>query len=151
MNLFQTLEHTINMYRQRKAFSIIEILVSVAIIAYAIIFVLKIHSENHEQIIYISERNKQVLEDSLYGISKQIRRYDKSTKSAGDLLHTQGVRPDELVSREVLKQSKRTISVPEEVKIIPPPDVEQASGTAQEIKLKGDYHSSYWHITIRSF
>jgi hypothetical protein len=137
------------MQKRRPAFSIIEILVSVAIISYAIIFVLKIHAENHEQIIYISERNKQVFEDALY-VTPNVLRYDKSSKTAEELLHSQ-IRAEELVSREVLKQSKRHINVSKDLNILPPEDVDQAAGIANEVKLKGDYPSKYWYISIRKF
>ena len=56
----------------RPAFTIIEILISVIIISLAIIPVLKIHTENHKQIVYISERNKRALQDSLY-LSENMR------------------------------------------------------------------------------
>ncbi|RUM67114.1 MAG: hypothetical protein DSZ06_01980, partial [Sulfurospirillum sp.] len=69
----------------RPAFTIIEILVSVIIISYSIVYVLKIHSSNREQIIYLSERNKRSLEDSLY-VTKDILKYHKETKTAYELL-----------------------------------------------------------------
>jgi len=47
----------------RPAFTIIEILVSIVIISFSILFVLRIHSDNRDHIIYLSERNKHALQE----------------------------------------------------------------------------------------
>jgi len=60
----------------RHAFTIIEILISVIIISISIVYVLKVHSQNHAQIVYISERNKLSLQDSLF-LANDVTRYHK--------------------------------------------------------------------------
>jgi len=131
----------------RPAFTIIEILVSVLIISVSIIYVLKIHSSNREQIIYISERNKRALSDSLF-LSREVLRYHKEKKSAYDLLERERVKIKELKSREILKQEEREIFIPEEILIVPPPDLPGPSAVVNEAKLKGEHSSNYWHFRI---
>ena len=97
----------------RPAFTIIEILVSVIIISFAILFVLKIHSENHEQIVYISQRNTLAFQDSLY-LDKESLRYHKDHKTAYDVLE-KTFKITEQESREILKQHSSDIFTPEEI------------------------------------
>ena len=133
----------------RPAFTIIEILISVIIISFSIIYVLKIHSSNHEQIVYITERNKRSLEDSLY-LTKNILKYHQDTKSAYEILsHKFKIRKDE--SREILKKNTRHIYIPEEIHIVPPPDTIGPTAIVNEIKLKGLHSSVYWHFKLTSF
>lgn len=133
----------------RPAFTIIEILISVIIISFSILYVLKLHTSNREQIIYISERNKRTLEDSLY-LTSNILKHHQDTKSANDILEDH-FRIKETQSREILKKTERSIYIPEEIEIIPPPDVPGPSALVNEVKLKGDHSSIYWHFKITGF
>lgn len=132
----------------RPAFTIIEILVSVIIISFSIIYVLKIHTSNHKQIVYISERNKRSLEDSLY-LTKNILRHHKESKTAEELL-IQFFKIKEQESREILKKNEREIFIPEEIRIFPPPNIPGPTATVNEVKLKGIHSSIYWHFEITS-
>lgn len=133
----------------RPAFTIIEILVSVIIISFAIIYVLKIHTSNHEQIVYISERNKRSLEDSLY-LTLNILKHHQDTKNADDIL-AKYFKIKEFSSRDILKKNERSIYIPEEIHIIPPPETPGLTAVVNEVKLKGVHSSVYWHFKITSF
>lgn len=137
------------MKKLRPAFTIIEILVSVIIISFAIIFVLKVHTDNHEQIVYISERNKLSLQDSLY-LSSNILKYHKDNKNAYDILE-KFFKVKESESREILKKTSRDIFIPEEINIIPPPDNHGPTAVVNEIMLKDKHSSIYYHFKIESF
>ena len=130
----------------RPAFTIIEILVSVLILSVSIMYILQIHSANHEQIVYISERNKHALEDSLY-LSGDVLQYHKESKNAYDLLAKE-FKIKEFKSRDILKKTERELFVPEEIYILPPSDVPGPTAVAKEIKLKGKYNADYWHFEI---
>lgn len=133
----------------RPAFTIIEILISVIIISYSIVYVLKIHSTNHEQIVYLSERNKRSLEDSLY-LTKSILKQHKEEKTAYELLQREfQIKEDK--SREILKKNMRSIYIPEEITIVPPPERPGPTAIVNEVKLKGEHSSIYWHFKIVSF
>jgi prepilin-type N-terminal cleavage/methylation domain-containing protein len=134
----------------RPAFTLIEILISVLILSTSIVYILKIYGQNHEQVLYISQRNTHALEDSLFA-GKRTLQYHKDEKSAYDLL-SEELRIDKSQSRKILKSVTREIFIPETQRILA--DTQATSGPAaevDEIKLKGDFSSSYFHFTIKSF
>lgn len=141
--------HHTSHHNLRAGFTIIEVLISVVIISFSIIYVLKLHSNNHEQIVYISQRNNHALEDSLF-LTKNILREHKETKSAYDILEKH-IKIKKDLSRAMLKKSKRSIYIPEEIQILPPPDIPGPTAIVNEVKIKGDYPSIYWHIKITGF
>ena len=125
-----------------------EILISVIIISVSIVYVLKLHSQNHEQIVYISERNKLSLQDSLF-LTDDVIKYHKERKEAYEVLEKH-FKVKELNSRELLKKNARDIFIPEPIKILP---VEGYGPTAiiDEIMLKGKHSSIYYHFKISNF
>ena len=133
----------------RNAFTLIELLISVVILSFAIVYVLKLYTTNKTQIIYISERNKRSLEDSLY-LTRNILKHHKDTKSADDIL-SKYIRVKESDSRDILKKNERSIFIPEEIRIVPPPDTPGPTAVVNEVKLKGKHSSIYWHFKITSF
>lgn len=137
------------MKKLRPAFTIIELLVSVIIISFAIIFVLQVHTDNHEQIVYISERNKLSLQDSLY-LSNTILEHHEDNKTAYEILEN-FFRIEEQESRNILKKNSREIFIPEEIKITPPHDQAAPSAIVNEVMLKGKHSSVYYHFKLESF
>ena len=133
----------------RPAFTIIELLISVVIISFAILYVLQIHTTNKKQIIYISERNKRSLEDSLY-LTLNILKHHQDTKTAEDIL-SKYFKIKDFDSRDILKKTERSIFIPEEILIFPPPDIPGPTAVVNEVKLKGEHSSIYWHFKITSF
>ncbi len=136
------------MKRLRPAFTIIEILISVAIISVSLIYVLKIYNNNREEILYINERNKQALNDSLFLTRKSLEHH-KDRLNAYELL-SDTIRPREDAARETLKGIEREFFIPDPIEIAPPPDIPGPHAIVNEIKLKGDFSSFYWHVRITS-
>ena len=133
----------------RRAFTLIEVLVSVLILSGTIVYALKIHSQNRELIIYISERGKFSLQDSLF-VSEDSLRYHKDTKSAYDTIERY-FRVDDLKSRELLKKISRDYFIPESIHISTSEDEGSPSAEVDEIKIKDRFSSSYFHFRINSF
>ncbi len=133
----------------RPAFTIIEILISVIILSLAIVPVLKVHTDNHEQIVYISERNKRALQDSLY-LNSTILQQHKDTKTAYEIL-AGSFKINELKSREILKKNSREIYIPEEIKITPLPEQGGPTAIVNEVMLKDKHSSSYFHFKLDAF
>jgi len=133
----------------RPAFTIIEILISVIIISLAIIPVLKIHTENHEQIVYISERNKRALQDSLY-LSSNILQHHQDNKTAYEVLERL-FKIKEQESREILKKSSRDVFIPEEIKIISLEEQSGPTAIVNEVMLKDKHSSNYYHFKLEGF
>ena len=139
----------INFTYKRDAFTIIELLVSVAIMSVSVVFVLKLHTDNHKQIVYLSERNKRALSDSLF-LTKEILNHDKDKKDAYEILRGK-IRVEEDDTKEILKNEKRTIIIPDEIEIKPPEDIPGPTAIVNEVKLKGLHSSYYWHFKIEKF
>lgn len=135
--------------RLRTAFTLIEVLVSVAIISVAIVYVLQIYSENRKYIIYLSERNKVAFQDSLF-LTDDALKHHKNEKSAYDLIERY-VKVDELNSREILKEKTRSFFIPQEENVNFE-DLEQAPQVSLEkIHIKGKYASTYYRFKMNSF
>ena len=120
------------------------------ILALAIVPVLKLHTSNHEQIVYISERNKRALQDSLY-LDSTIFKYHRDTKTAYDILG-RFFKVNDTKSREILKNTQRDIFIPEPIELIPPD--EQGGGptaTINEVMLKGKHSSVYYYLNLGGF
>ena len=132
----------------RPAFTIIEILVSVIIISVSIVYVLKLHSQNREHIIYVTERNKLSLQDSLFLVDNVLQ-YHKEKKNAYDLLRSY-FKIEDFKSRDILKKAERKYFIPEAITLSPEEGFGPAA-TIQEIKLKDKYSSSYFRFKIRTF
>ena len=137
------------MKRLRSAFTIIEVLIATVMLSGAFIYTLRIHTENSEHILYLSERNKHSLQDSLY-LSPNILRYHKDTKTAYQLLERH-FKIKEDSSRKILKDSNRSIYIPAEIRIYPPPNKPGVTALVHEVKLKNQHSASYWHFKVIAF
>lgn len=132
----------------RPAFTLIEILISVLILSGTIVYTLKIHSQNHEQIVYISERNKLSLQDSLF-VAEDTLKYHKDTKTAYDIIEKH-FKVDDLKSREILKKISREYFIPEPIQLMAEGEI-TPSAVVDEIKIKDTFSSFYFHFKINSF
>jgi prepilin-type N-terminal cleavage/methylation domain-containing protein len=132
----------------RPAFTLIEILISVLILSGTIVYALKIHSQNHEQIVYISERNKLSLQDSLF-VAEDTLKYHKDTKTAYDIIEKY-FKVDDLKSREILKKISREYFIPETIQLMAEGEI-TPSAVVNEIKIKDKFSSFYFHFKINSF
>jgi hypothetical protein len=130
------------------AFTLIEVLISVLILSGTIVYALKIHSQNKEQIVYISERSKLSLEDSLF-VADDTLKYHKDTKTAYDIIEKY-FRIDKLKSRKILKNISREYFIPEPIQLIAD-ESDAPAATVDEIKTKDKFSASYFHFKINSF
>ncbi len=134
---------------RRDAFTIIEVLISVIILSISILLVVKIHSDNHEQIIYISERNKLSLQDSLF-TSPDILSYHMDNRSVYDIIG-KSIKIKETESREILKDITREIYLPDMIEILPAQDQQGPTAIVNPVMIKDKYSSIYYHFKIQSF
>ena len=132
----------------RPAFTIIEILISVIIISFSIVYVLTIHKQNHEHIVYISERNIFSLQDSLF-LTDDVLKYHKERKNAYEVLRPY-FQIDDQKSREILKDSSRNFFIPEPINLISEEE-NGPSAIVEEIKIKDKFSSSYFRFKINNF
>ena len=137
-----------NINSSHKGFTLIEVLVSVIILSGSIVFALQIHSQNREQILYISKKGKISLEDSLF-VADDALSYHKDTKEAYDVIGNY-FRISDSKSREILKNISREYYIPEPIKLNGD-DENSPLATIEEIKIKDKFSSSYFHFKINNF
>ena len=123
----------------RRAFTILEVLVSVTLISIVVMGIVKIESQNQQIAHYISGRVKAELANTLFLVPK-IMRYDKEEKSAYTVLER--LHGDKDITRQTLKKIKRKIHISKPLKLgkLPIPVEVRA------IMLKSEYSARYYRI-----
>ncbi len=96
----------------KKAFTLIEIIVSVIIIAIVTLTLAKINKQNEKMVNYINLRNKNELSNTLF-LSPEATKYNKSEKDAYTLLSKMGIKNSK--TRAYLKKLKRKIYIQEDI------------------------------------
>jgi len=124
----------------KRAFTIIEVIVSVIIISIVVMGLAKINRQNINMADYVASRNKSELSNTLF-LTKEALQYDKSEKDAYTLLQKMNI--NNLDTRQYLKKLKRNIYIDKDIKLqkmVVPLDV-----TA--IMLKSKYATKYYRFT----
>ena len=130
---------------KKKAFTLIEVIMSVLIVSIVVMGAMKLQSQNRDMAVYIASRGNSELDNSLYLLEKAYR-YDKSEKDAYEILRDEfDIRDDE--SREALKTIMKKINITEEEEI--PISLEKGADPiftfyTNEILLKGKYPARYY-------
>jgi len=98
----------------RRGFTIIEIIVSVVIIAIVTLTLARVNKQNANMVDYVTNRNKNELTNTLF-LTKEAYKYDKSEKDAYTLLSKMGIKNSK--TREYLKKIKRKIYTQNEIPV----------------------------------
>ena len=98
----------------KKGFTIIEIIVSVVIIAIVTLTLARVNKQNANMVEYVTTRNKNELTNTLF-LTKEAYKYDKSEKDAYTLLSKMGIKNSK--TREYLKKIKRKIYTQNEIPV----------------------------------
>jgi prepilin-type N-terminal cleavage/methylation domain-containing protein len=98
----------------KKAFTIIEIIVSVIIISIVVLGLTKINKQNIYMADYVANRNKNELSNTLF-LTKEALKYDKSEKDAYTLLQKMHI--SKIETRQYLKSLKRKIYIDNHIKL----------------------------------
>jgi len=130
-------------YNQKRAFTLIEIIVSVTIVTIIVMGAMKLQDKNRDMAIYIQKRGNHELENSLF-LTQDIFKFDKSKKSAYDVLIDEFKLNDATIS--LLKEIKKSINITEDRDI--PISMENGEPLftfyVNEILLKGKYPARYF-------
>ena len=123
----------------RYGFTLIEVLVSVVLIAIVIMGIVKIRERNIAATHYLSSRMQQELFNSLF-LGKEALRYSKKKKDAYTLLR--GLRIDRSATQKILKATEREIHISDPLPIgeLPLPLELRAIG------LRGGYSARYYRL-----
>jgi prepilin-type N-terminal cleavage/methylation domain-containing protein len=136
--------------KNRRAFTLIEVIVSVILISGVILGILKLLEESRSQAVYISQRNLVALQDSLY-LTPNSLKYHKENKDAYTILDPY-FKIDNFNSKKILKEITRDIFIPEPLTISLFDDGEEGpKAIIDEIMLKDRYSSFYFRFKISGF
>jgi prepilin-type N-terminal cleavage/methylation domain-containing protein len=128
---------------QQQAFTIIEVLVSVVLISIVALGAVKLQQESRAMALYLSDRSKSELSNTLF-LGKEVMRYHKDEKDAYSLISRTFKLTDD-TSREILKESKRSIFISDPIKL----SDETLPVKVNEIMLKGNYPSRFFHFEVQ--
>jgi prepilin-type N-terminal cleavage/methylation domain-containing protein len=123
----------------RRAFTILEVLVSVTLISIVVLGIIKIESQNQQIAHYIAGRVKSELANTLFLVPR-VMKHNKDEKSAYDLLdHLHG---DKDLTRQALKKITRKIHIGDPLPLgeLPIPVEVRA------IMLKSEYSTRYYRM-----
>jgi prepilin-type N-terminal cleavage/methylation domain-containing protein len=128
-----------------KAFTLIEVLVSVIIVSIVVVGALKLQGQNSNMATYLLKRGNAELDNSLF-LTDRVQRYDKSKKNAYDILVDEfQIKDDE--SRQLLKKIEKKINITE-AEPIPVGETEDSPALftfySNEILLNGKYPARYY-------
>ena len=133
------------MHKIKKAFSLIEVIVSVIIVFIVVIGALKLQGQNSDMATYLMNRGNAELDNSLF-LTQRVQRYDKSKKNAYDILVDEFQIKDDK-SRQLLKKIEKKINITEATPI-PVGATEDSPPLftfySNEILLNGKYPSRYF-------
>ena len=134
-----------NTYRCKKAFTLIEVIMSVIIVGIVVTGLLKLQSQNVDMSEYLLKRGNSELDNALF-LTPKIQRYTNDKKTAYDLLVDEFSIKD-FESRDILKKIEKKITITEYEEI--PISMEENGPPiftfyTNEILLKGTYPARYY-------
>jgi len=134
-----------NRFYEKRAFTLIEVLVSVIIVSIVVVGAMQISKQNKDMALYLLKRGSSEIDNSLF-LTKKVERYSNDKKSAYDLLADEFSIKD-LESREILKKVEKKINVTEALPTTvggEEADSPQFTFYTNEILLNGDYPARYY-------
>ena len=129
----------------KKAFTLIEVIMSVVIVSIVVMGALKLQGENSDMASYLMKRGNAELDNSLF-LTDRVLRYNKSKKNAYEVLVDEfQIKDDE--SRQLLKKIEKKINITD-AEPIPVGATEDSPAIftfySNEILLNGEYPSRYY-------
>ncbi|KIM10912.1 MAG: hypothetical protein KU38_06920 [Sulfurovum sp. FS08-3] len=126
--------------KSRKAFTIIELLVSVGLIAIVVMGILKLQSQTRDMAFYISHRAKSQLSNTLFTLDS-VQQYHASNKDAYAIVGN-SFKFDDFKSKEQLENIKRDIFITEPLEL---GEDQELPFKVYQIKLRGDGSASSFY------
>ncbi len=132
-------------YKTKKAFTLIEVIMSVIIVSIVVMGAMQVQEQNSDMATYLAKRGNSELDNALF-LTDKVARYSKDKKSAYDILVDEfSIKDDE--SRNILKKIEKSINITEAAPI-PVGETEDAPPLftfySNEILLNGDYPARYY-------
>ncbi|CAA6813623.1 MAG: Unknown protein [uncultured Sulfurovum sp.] len=132
-------------YKFKKAFTLIEVIMSVIIVGIVVMGALQIQAQNSDMAEYLLKRGNSELDNALF-LTKKVQRYSNDKKNAYDLIVDEFSIKD-FDSRDVLKKIEKKINITEALPVPVGMDENEAPMFifyTNEILLNGDYPARYY-------
>ncbi|HIP52298.1 MAG TPA: prepilin-type N-terminal cleavage/methylation domain-containing protein [Campylobacterales bacterium] len=129
----------------KKAFTLIEVIISVVITTIVVMGILKQQSQNSDKAEYLLKRGNSELDNSLF-LTKKVQRYTNDKKTAYDLLLDEFSIKD-FDSRDILKKIEKKINITESLPVPVGMDENEAPMFifyTNEVLLNGKYSARYY-------
>lgn len=132
-------------YKFNKAFTLIEVIMSVIIVGLVVMGALQIQAQNSDMAEYLLKRGNSELDNALF-LTKKVERYTNDKKDAYDLLVDEFSIKD-FESRDILKKIEKKINITEALPV--PVGLDESDAPlfmfyTHEILLNGDYPARYY-------
>jgi len=129
----------------KKAFTLIEVIMSVIIVSIVVMGALQLQEQNSDMASYLLKRGNAELDNALF-LTNRVQRYDKSKKNAYEILVDDfQIKDDE--SRNILKKIEKKINITD-AEPIPVGATEDSPPLftfySNEITLNGKYPARYY-------
>ena len=132
----------------KKAFTLIEVIMSVIIVSIVVMGAMQVQEQNSDMATYLLKRGNSELDNALF-LTEKVQRYSKDKKSAYDMLVDEFSIKDSQ-SRDILKKIEKQINTTEANPI--PVGATEEDGPplfvfySSEILLNGDYPARYYRF-----
>ena len=130
----------------KKAFTLIEVIMSVIIVSIVVMGAMQVQEQNSDMATYLLKRGNSELDNALF-LTEKVQRYSKDKKSAYDMLVDDfSIKDSE--SRDILKKIEKQINTTE-AEAIPIGATEDGEAPmfvfySNEILLNGNYPARYY-------
>ena len=132
-------------YKYKKAFTLIEVIMSVMLVGIIVMGLLKLQAQNTDMAEYLLKRGNSELDNALF-LTKKVQRYTNDKKNAYDLLVDEFSIKD-FDSRDILKKIEKKINITESLPVPVGMNENEAPMFifyTNEILLNGDYPARYY-------
>ena len=130
--------------RRMRAFTIIEVLISVILISIVALSAIKLQQESRSMALYLSDRSKIELSNTLF-LGREVMQYHKDNKDAYTMIE-KNFKIDDFDSRDILNNTKRDIFISEPIKLS---NDETLPIQLNEIMLKDKYPARFLHFEVK--
>jgi len=131
--------------KQNRAFTLIEVIMSVIIVSIVVMGAMQVQEQNSDMAAYLLKRGNSELDNALF-LTEKVQSYSKDKKNAYEMLFDEFSIKD-LESRELLKKIEKKINITE-AEAIPIGENEGSPPLfifySNEILLNGNYPARYY-------
>jgi len=128
----------------RKAFTIIEVMVSVLLISVVVLGIIKMQKQTKDMALYLSDRGKNELSNTLF-LDESVSKYNKAEKDAYTIIKAQSFHINDDGTKKILKNISRKINISDPLIM---GDDQLIPVNLNYIMLKAQYSARFIHFKL---